>query len=179
MRQSMAYIVINDGYQTYYLLKVERKGFDVYCFPPYLGMHYSVHETGQAHFTPEGKAGDPVKAPPVILLGGEAGIPFGRGSIREPLSDLGRAVGICTVMLPIDSLSTDFQIFNRSPKECFIIDKGLFPKECDSIEVGVWAVPERNKRSFEFNNPNISEKLLYRITSMEPQIWIYANPIGV
>jgi hypothetical protein len=117
----LACIVINDGHQTYYLLKIERKGFDVYCFPPHLGMHYSVHETGEAHFKVEPNPGNPVKAPRVILSDGEAGIPFCRGSIRAPLSNLGRAVGICWAMLPINSLSTDFEIFNRSPKECFIM----------------------------------------------------------
>jgi hypothetical protein len=57
-----------------------------------------------------------------------------------------------------------------------VIDKKLLPKDAGGVEVGVWAVPDRNKISFEFNNPGISADLLYKVTKCEPQIWIYARP---
>ena len=47
------FIVIKDGTNQYYLLKVQRRGFDVYCFPPHLGVHYSLPESGEAHFQPD------------------------------------------------------------------------------------------------------------------------------
>ncbi len=170
------FIVIKDGAHQYYLLKVVRRGFDVYCFPPHLGVHYSLHESGEAHFRSEGKASKPRKELPVAMVMGEAGTPTGRGIIREHLVDLGRASCIYTTIYPIDSLSKDFQKFDRSPGECFVIDKGLFSEDTSLIVVGVWAVPARNTVSFEFNNPNIPANLLYKVAQCEPQIWIYARP---
>jgi len=170
------FVVIKDGTDQYYLLKVQRRGFDVYCFPPHLGVHYSLHESGEAHFRSEGKASKPGEEPPVALVMGEAGTPIGEGIICAPLSDLGRASGICTAIYLISSLSQDFLKFNRSAGECFVIDTELLPKNTKGIEVGVWAVPDRNKVSFEFNNPNIAADLLYKVVQCEPQIWIYARP---
>ena len=92
------------------------------------------------------------------------------------LRGLGRASGICIGIYPIDSLSHDFMKFNRSADKCFVIDKGLFSDDTTLIEIGVWAVPDRNKISFEFNNPNIPADLLYKLAQGEPQIWIYARP---
>ncbi len=172
------YIVIKDDLHLYYLLKVVCRGFDVYCIPPHLGIHYSVHESGAAHFRYEGKVGEPGEEPPVALVEGEAGTPMGRGIVRAPLSDLGRASGICTALFPIDSLSSDFRKFERSPRECFVIDAGLFSGDTTLVEIGVWAVPDRNKVSFEFNNPNIPAELLYKVAQADPQIWIYARPIS-
>jgi len=108
------FIVIKDGTDRYYLLKVVRRGFDVYCIPPHLGLHYSLHESGESHFRSEGKAEKPGEEPPVALVMGEAGTPIGKGIIRAPLRNLGRASGICTAVYPIDSLSNDFQKFNRN-----------------------------------------------------------------
>jgi len=170
------FIVIKDGTDRYYLLKVQRRGFDVYCFPPRLGVHYSLHESGEAHFRSEGKASKPREELPVIMFDGEAGTPSGKGIIRERLVDLGRASCIYTTVYPIDSLSNDFQKFNWSAGECFVIDKDLFSKDIALIKIGVWAVPDRNKISFEFNNPNIPTDLLYKVSQCEPQIWIYALP---
>jgi hypothetical protein len=170
------FIVIKDGTDRYYLLKVVRRGFDVYCIPPDLGVHYSLHESGEAHFRSEGKAAKPGEEPPVALVEGEAGTPIGKGIIRAPLGELGRASGICTAIYSIDSLSHDFQKFNRSAVECFVIDTDLFSKDTRLVEIGVWAVPARNKVSFEFNNPNIPADLLYKVAQCEPQIWIYARP---
>jgi len=170
------FIVIKDGIHRYYLLKVVRRGFDVYCIPPDLGVHYSLHESGESHFRSEGKAAKPREEPPVALAMGEAGTPIGKGIIRAPLGDLGRASGICTAIYPIDSLSQDFRKFGRSAGKCFVIDTDLFSKDTSFVEIGVWAVPDRNKVSFEFNNPNIPANVLYTVVQCEPQIWIYARP---
>jgi hypothetical protein len=172
------FVVITDGTHQYYLLKVQRHGFDVYCFPPHLGIHVSLHESGESHFRFEEKTGETGKEPPVVLMAGEAGTPVDGGIMCASLKDLGRAAGICTACYPIDSLGKDFQGFNRKPKECFVIDKGLFSEDTKIIEIGVWAVPARNKVSFEFNNPNISADLLYKVDQCEPQIWIYAKPFA-
>ena len=169
------FIVIKDGNDQYYLLKVVRHGFDVYCIPPHLGVHYSLHGSGESHFRHEGKSVKSGSGSPVALVMGEAGTPSSKGIIRAPLRDLGRAAGICSAVFSIDSLSQDFQTFNRSGVECFVIDAGLFPKRITGVEVGVWAVPARNKVSFEFNNPNVREDLLYRVAYCEPQIWVYAQ----
>ena len=108
------FIVIKDGTDRYYLLKVIRRGFDVYCIPPYLGVHYSLHGSGESHFRYEEKAAKSGEEPPVALVMGEAGTPIGKGIIRAPLGDLGCASGICTAIFSIDSLSQDFRKFNRS-----------------------------------------------------------------
>lgn len=171
------FIVITDGNDQYYLLKVVRRGFDVYCIPPHLGAHYSLHGSGESHFRPEGKSARFGDGSPAVLVMGEAGTPTANGTIRAPLSDLGRASGICSAVLPIDSLSQDFQTFNRTAVECFVIDAGLFPMGTRGVEVGVWAVPTRNKASFEFNNPNVPTDLLYKAAHCEPQIWVYAQPV--
>jgi hypothetical protein len=168
--------MIKDGNDQYCLLKVLRRGLDIYCIPPHLGVHYSLHESGEAYFRSEGKAAQLREEPPVALVEGEAGTPMGRGIIRAPLGDRGRAYGICTAIYPIDSLSHHFRKFNRSGKECFVIDTNLLPKDTKLIEIGVWAVPARNKVSFEFNNPNVPAELLYKVAHCEPHIWIYARP---
>ena len=164
------FIVIKDGTHRYYLLKVVRSGFDVYCIPPDLGVHYSLHGSGESHFRSEGKVAKTREEPPVALVMGEAGTPIGKGIIRVPLAELGRASGICTAIFSINSLSHDFRKFDRSAGECFVIDTALFSKYIRGVEVGVWAVPDRNKVSFEFNNPNIPANLLYKVAQCEPQI---------
>jgi len=170
------FIVVKGGADWYYLLKVVRRGFDVYCILPDLGVHHSLHESGEAHFRSEGKVAKPRREPPVALIMGEAGTPIENGIRSASLCGLGHASGICTAILSIDSLSKDFRRFDRSAGECFVIDRELFPKDAGGVEVGVWAVPDRNKVSIEFNNPNISANLLYKLTQCEPQIWIYARP---
>ena len=171
------FVVIKDGTNQYYLLKIQKRGSDVYFFPPRLGVHYSLHESGEAHFQPEMQTSKPRETLPVIMFNGEAGTPSGKGIEREQLADLGRASCMYATVYSIDSLSKNFQKFNRSSvEECFVINKDLFSKDIKSIEIGVWAVPARNKVSFEFNNPDIPEDLLYRVTSCEPQIWTYARP---
>lgn len=172
------FVVMKEGTDQYYLLKVEKRGFDVYCFLPDLGIHHSLHESGESHFSHERKATKPREQPPVALVMGEAGTPIENGIQSKSLRDLGRAAGICTAICSIDSLSHDFRKFERSAKECFVIDKSSFSKDASIIQVGVWAVPERNKPSFEFNNPNVSENLLYKVVHFEPQIWIFATPFA-
>jgi hypothetical protein len=172
------FVVMKEGTDQYYLLKVVRRGFDVYCFLPDLGMHYSLHESGESHFSHESEATNLGEQPPVALAMGEAGIPIKNGIQSKSLRDLGRAVGICTATFSIDSLSHEFRKFEHSVEECFVIDKASFSKDTSIIQVGVWAVPERNKSSFEFNNPNVSENLLYKVVQCEPQIWIFATPFA-
>jgi hypothetical protein len=173
------FIIIADGTHCYYLLKVQRRSFDVYCFPPNLGIHVSLHKSGEFHFRFEENTKKPGKeTPPVVLMAGEAGKPFNGGIICASLKGLGHAVGICTALFPIDSLGNNFQDFNRTLRECFVIDKSVFSKSITMIEVGIWAVPDKNKISFKYNNRNISEGLLYKMASCEPQIWIYAQPFA-
>jgi hypothetical protein len=172
------FVVIKDGTDRYHLLKVERRGFDVYCFLPDLGVHYSLHCSGESHFRYEGKAAIPGEEPPVALVMGEAGTPIKNGIRSASLHGLGRASGICTASFSIASLSQDFRKFNRSTGECFVIDRELFSKDTRGVEVGVWAVPDRNKISFAFNNPGIPADLMYKVAQCEPQIWIYARPFA-
>ena len=70
------FIVIKDGTDRYYLPEVVQHGLDIYCIPPHLGVHYSLHESGEAHFRSEGKATEPGEEPPVALAEGEAGTPI-------------------------------------------------------------------------------------------------------
>jgi hypothetical protein len=172
------FVVIKDGAAHYYLLKVERRDFDVYCFLPKLGLHHSLHHSGESHFRYEEETAITREEPPVALVMGEAGTPIKSGIKSSSINGLGRASGICTAILSIASLSHDFRKFNRSADETFVIDRGLFLKDTRAIQVGVWAVPDRNKASFEFNNPNIHENLLYKVAQCEPQIWIYARPFA-
>jgi hypothetical protein len=169
------FVVIKDGTKQYYLLKIQMRYLDVYCIPPYLGAHFSLHTSGKSHIKIEDNAGESEKEPPVVLQSGEAGKCIDNNIICASLRDIGRAAGICTAHYPIDSLGSDFQEFNRKPKECFVIDKKLYFRDVRGIEIGVWAVPERNKSSFEFNNSGISKGLLHKVTKCEPQIWIYAR----
>jgi hypothetical protein len=170
------FIVMQEGSQQYYLMKIEKRNYDVYCFLPHLGVHQSLHESGESHFRYERKSEKPTEQPPVALIMGEAGTPIGGGFKVTPLKDLGRASCVCTLILSIEALSNDFQKFDRTASEIFVIDTGLFPTGTKVLKVGIWAVPGRNKASFEFNNPNIAASMLYKVVQCEPQIWIYARP---
>jgi hypothetical protein len=170
------FVLIKEGANNYYLLKVQKRGFDVYCFLPDLGLHHSKHRSGISHFRYEGQAEKTDKEPPAALVMGEAGTPIINGIKGTSLLGLGHASRIYSTVYLIDSLEQDFRKFNKITGECFVIDRGLFSKDAEAVEVGVWAVPERNKISFEFNNPNIPEHLLYKHVQCEPQIWIYARP---
>jgi hypothetical protein len=128
------YLIIKDSTQQYYLLKVVRRDFDVYCFIPDLGAHHSLHRSGESHFRHEGKVAKPGGEPPVALIMGEAGKPIKNGIKSTSLCGLGRAAGICTAIFSIASLNQDFRKFKRSTVECFVIDTELFPKETKAVQ---------------------------------------------
>lgn len=168
--------MIDDGINRYYLLKVVRRGFDVYCIPPHLGIHFSVHESGISHFTHEetpGQNGDKIA---VALMAGEAGVIQGRNIIRAPLTAEGRASSICLAWYPIDTLADDFPIFERRPRNTYVIDAQSFPANTALITIGVWGVPDQNQMMFRYNNPDVRDDLIYKSPG-EPPIWIYAKPV--
>ena len=170
-------VLLKHGPHLYNLMKVERRGLDAYFFVPGLGLHYSVHKSGEAHFRKERtKRKAATEQPPVALVEGEAGIRVDENTIRTPIGGLGRADWICTLICPIDSPATDFREFNRSAEGCFVIDLDALPAEVSALEVGAWTVPERNEASFHFNNRDVPPDLLYKVESIEPQIWVYAQP---
>ena len=171
-------VVINDGTDYFYLLKIVKEGYDVYCTVPRLGAHHSLHESGVAHFRGEGTDVDPSKQPPVCIMSGSAGTKQGNNFIVASLKTLDSASGICTVLYSsIDSLSgDDYRLFNRNIDGCFVIDATSFPKNTTGLEVGVWAIPERGEAKFRSNNPDISENMLFKADQCNPQIWIYARP---
>lgn len=171
------FVVMKKGTSCYYLFKVVRQGFDVYCIPPHLGVHFSLHQSGRSHFTFDERTTSVAgEEPPLALVMGEAGKIVGQDIIRLSLGSAGRASCICTAVLSITSVSQDFVEFHRNPEKCFLIDAGLFPPSAEDLELGVWAVPVRNPAAFEFNNRGIPASMLYKATEWEPQIWIYARP---
>lgn len=170
------FIVIKEGTEKYYLQKIIRRGFDVYCCPPSLGVHYSLHKSGEAHFQTE-KQKKPIDELPIIMMDGEAGPRTGKGIQHKELADLGVASGIFTTIYSISSLRKEYKKFGRSAGQCFVIDKDSLPKDISLLQIGIWAVPARNKVSFEFNNPNIAKELLYIVDQCEPQIWVFAQPL--
>ena len=139
------FIVIKEGDHQYYLLKVQRRGFDIYCIPPALGLHYSLHESGESHFKSEGKSKKPREELPVALLMGEAGTPTKNGVRSISLRGLGRAACICNALFPTSSLSHDFRKFDQRLDACFEIDTELFPKDIKGVQVGIWAVSQGTK----------------------------------
>ena len=169
------YVVFQDGSNRFYFLKVERRDLDVYCFVPKLGAHFSRHQSGESHFKSEGYPVSPEEQPPVIMIG-PAGETILNGVLATRLVDLGTASRICTAIFPISSLSEDFRRFNRKITNCFVVDRDLVPHGSSGLEIGVWAVPSRNKISFDWNNPGIPETFMLRATQCEPQIWLYARP---
>ncbi len=170
------FVAIKEDTQRYYLLKVVRRDFDVYCIPPNLGVHFTLHESGMSHFRSEGNRVEIRGEPSVALVMGEAGACVGKDIVRASLKNLTRASSICTLTCLINTLSHDFQRLDRSVRECFVIDKDALSKDKKGIEVGIWAVPASNKIGFEFNNPNIPANSLYKVSQCEPQIWIYYRP---
>jgi len=168
-------VVLQDDSDRFYLLRVERRDLDVYCFAPKLGAHFSRHRSGESHFKCEGKAVSPEDQPPVIMMG-PAGEIVPNGVLETNLADLGTASRILTAIFPIASLSEDFQRFNRRTTNCFVIDKEHLPKDTTGLEIGVWAVPERNKISFESHHRDVPSEMAHKITGCEPQLWVYARP---
>jgi hypothetical protein len=180
--------LIKEGKKRYRLLIVERRDFDVYCFIPHLGTHYSFHNSGKIYFRPEGKIVQPEDQPPVILMPGQAGRPIYSSQQKSSLPigwqcnsirDLGRAEGIFTAIFAgIELLNQSYQEFKRNTKDYFLIDKDLLPQNTYAIQIGVWAIPTRNPASFHYEHPNIPAHLLYKVEQYEPQIWIYAEPLS-
>jgi hypothetical protein len=169
-------ITINDGNHQYYLLKIKRHDLEIFCFHPYLGMHFTLHKEGESHLKIE-KEKTKIKESSVVLMAGEAGKPINSGIIVASLKDIKRASGICIAHFPINSLDLDFIKYNKKQKDCFDINKNLSSiKNAKGIEIGIWVVPQNNKSSFEFNNPDIDSNLLYKVACDEPQLWIYAKP---
>ncbi len=168
-------VVLQDGTDRFYLLRVERRNFDVYCFVPKLGGHLSRHRSGESHFKAESKLVSPEEQPPVIMIG-PAGEPIKNGVVETSLANLGTASRIITAIFPIASLSEDFQRFDRKSTNCFEIDKNQLPNNTTGLELGVWAVPERNKISFECHHRDVPVDMLSKLTGCEPQIWVYARP---
>ena len=137
-------VLIKEDTELYRLLIVERRGFDVYCFIPELGMHYSFHKSGEVHFRHEKKVLRPDKQPPVMLISSvgtpiyaEAwkGSPIGYrcSSIR----DLGVSESIFIAFFSINSLSQDYQKYNRKTEGCFLIDKNSLPPNTHLVQIGV------------------------------------------
>ena len=167
------YVVVEEHGVQYYLLKVVMRGYDVYCFPPGLGTHVSLHESGQSHFTRDSGTSED---PPMALMQGEAGAPSGRGVMSQGLRDCGRAVAICVAWVPVGSLAAYFREFTRTAPERFVIDKDRMLGSSDAVEIGIWAVPSRNQVSFGFNNREVADDQIYKVDRVEPQLWIYAKP---
>ena len=175
MTKTEIFVVIDDGTTRYYLLKVQQRGMDVYCFPPQLGMHVSVHASGEIHFTDEEGPGN-VDEIPIALVMGQAGRMVGRGIVGMPLEADGPAVGICTAIYEVTDLAEEFRVFNRNREDVFVIDGNRLPRGTVGVTVGVWGVPSRNEGMFWWNNQDVTEDLLYRSPG-DPAIWIYAAPI--
>jgi len=170
-------IVIKDGTNYYYIQKVERRGSETFCFYPDAGFHFTEHKSGEAHIRTERNKKKPVKGIPVIITTGAAGEKVGEGFRHETPEDLGVASSITDLLVPLNSLNTEFRKYSRSVEECFVINKDLFPKDTSLVHIGLWYVPSRNKVSFEFNNRNIHPDLLYKVDKCEPQIWVFAEPV--
>ena len=162
-------VVLRRGDDLFDLLKVERRGFDTYCFPPDVPYHYSAHESGEAHIRKEHPRREPEREPGFLLMDGEIGP-------RTRVSDLGRADCVCVVGYQIDSPDSDLRPFTGNQEPCFVIDAGSLPPGTAFLEIGVWTVPSRNEASFHFNNPGLTPESLHKVSSVEPQIWMYARP---
>lgn len=171
-------ILIRDGSDYYYILKVEYRDSETLCFYPDAGFHFTEHKSGKAHIRAENNKITATEGIPIAITTGSAGEPFGRGFRHETPKDLGVGYSITDLLVPLASLHSEFRKYNRSGEDCFVIDKNLFPKDTSLVHIGLWYVPSRNKASFEFNNPDIPENLLYKVDQIEPQIWAFATPFS-
>ncbi len=170
----VTYITLKKQDHLYYLMKVERRGNDVYGFIPGLGVHYSHHSSGEIHTKPEGISPE-TKQPPVALLSGVYEELRGR-QWRWPIQDLGRAEDIFTAFFLVGTPDDDYKLYTKNTTENFVIDTAALGDDPKWVTIGVWAVPARNPISFRFNSPPVAPNLLYKVTDAEPQIWIYAEP---
>jgi len=166
-------VLIKDGDSYYYVLKVEHHDLETLCFSPDAGFHFTEHQSGEAHIQAEKR---PAEGIPIAATTGEAGPPCGSGFEHENPKKLGAARSITDFFVLLDSLDSEYRRYHRNIEGCFIIDKALFPDNTSLVHIGVWYVPSRNPASFSFNNKDIPEHLLYRVTQCEPQIWAFAEP---
>jgi len=168
-------VVLEDASHRLYLMKVERRELGVYCFVPKLGAHLSRHQSGESHFSNEGKSIAPVDQPPVVMMGPAGLIDLG-ATHSTAIADLGVASRICTAIFQIQSISEDFQRFTRSTSDCFVVRTSSLAKSTTALEIEVWAVPARNMVSFEWQHRDIPPHMLHKAAESEPQLWIYARP---
>ena len=168
-------VLIKDGVNYYYILKVEHRNSETFCFFPDAGFHFTEHKSGEAHIQAEKNEERPAKGIPIAITTGSAGQPCGSGFRHETPEDLGVADLITDLIVPLNSLDPDHQKYNRSIEGCFIIDNVLLPEDSNFVHIGLWYVPSRNEASFEFDIP---EYLLHKVIQCEPQIWIFAEPFA-
>ena len=171
-------VLIEDGDNYYYILKVEHHDLETFCFLPDAGFHFTEHQSGEAHIQTEKSGERPAKGIPIGITTGSAGQPCGTGFRHETPQDLGVAYSITDLFVPLDSLDSEFEKYRRDVMGCFIIDRALLPENTSLVHIGLWHVPSRNKASFEFNNKDIPAYLLHRVTQCEPQIWAFAKPFA-
>ena len=171
-------VLIKDGDSYYYILKVEHHDLETLCFFPDAGFHFTEHQSGEAHIQTEKNEKRPAKGIPIVITTGSAGEPCGKGFRHETPEDLGVASLITNFLVPLDSLDSEYQKYHRNVVGCFIIDRALLPENTSLVHIGLWYVPARNEESFWFNNKDIPECLLHRVTQCEPQIWVFAKPFA-
>lgn len=169
-------VLIRDGGSYYYTLKLERKRSETFCFFPRAGFHFTEHQSGEAHIQADKTEGSPPEGIPIAISTGEAGHPCGSGFRHEIPTGLGSASLITDLLVLIDSLDSEYQRYYGNVEGCFIIDKALLPDNVSLIHIGLWYVPSRNEASFWFNNKDVSECLLHKVTKCDPQIWAFAKP---
>ena len=171
-------VLIKDGDTYYYILKLERHESETFCFFPCAGFHFTEHQSGEAHIQAERNEGRPSEGIPIAVTTGAAGRPCGSGFRHETPKGLGSSSLITNVFVPLGSLDSEYQKYHRNVEGSFIIDKALLPDNTSFIHIGLWHVPSRNEASFWFNNKDIPEGLLYKLTKCEPQIWAFAKPFA-
>ncbi|MDD4924754.1 MAG: hypothetical protein PHF74_08025 [Dehalococcoidales bacterium] len=169
-------ILIKDENNYYYVANVKLNGSEVFCSFPDAGFHLTEHKSGEVHITAENSLNKQFKGIPIIASTGSAGVPCGNGFRHMTTKDLGVAYSIADFTFPINSLDVDFKKYHRRIEGCFIVDKGLLPKDTDFVKIEIWYVPSRNTYSFEFNNKGIADGLMYKLDKCEPQIWSFAKP---
>ena len=171
-------VLIKDGDSYYYILKLERSDSETFCFLPDAGFHFTEHQSGEAHIQAEKNEERPAKGIPIGISTGSAGEPCGSGFRHETPKGLGSSNLIINLFVLIDSLDSEYQKYHRNVRGCFIIDKALVPDNTSLVHIGLWHVPSRNEASFWFNNKDIPECLLYKVSQCEPQIWAFAEPVA-
>jgi hypothetical protein len=166
---------MKDGESHYYILKVEHHDLETLCFYPDAGLHFTEHTSGEAHIQAEK---GPAKGIPIAVTTGEAGPPCGSGFEHENPQKIGAARSISGFYVLLDSLDSEYRKYHRNVEACLIIDRALLPDDTSLVYIGVWHVPTRNEFSFWWNNKDISDGLLHKVTQCEPQIWVFAKPVA-